>query len=86
MEEKEKLKILILPYMKGSSEKFEWTIKAVHIRAVFQPQIIQQKVVEMKGMTSKEVEKGVIYKIPCECDAVYMCKTGHKFLHKTART
>ena len=35
------------------------------------------EVVRVKGKPSKEEVKGVIYKVPCECGAVYIGETGH---------
>ena len=35
----------------------------------------------VKGKPNKEETKGIIYKVPCECGAVYIDKTGHN-LHR----
>ena len=69
--------MLILPYIRGLSEKIERVVKPLNIKAVFRTQnTIRQKVMKVKGNPRKEEIKGVVYIIPCECGATYIGETG----------
>ena len=70
-------KLLVLPYIKGHSERIEWTTSLLNIRAVFQTQsTIRQRVMKVKGRPKNDEVKGVIYSIPCERGATYIGETG----------
>ncbi len=65
-------KLLILPYIKGISEKIERICNPLNIKVNFQSSTTLRKLlVHVKQATPMEKKKGVVYSIPCmDCNSV----------------
>ncbi len=71
-------KLLVLPHIKGISEKIEQICSPLNIKVNFQSLTTLRKLlVHVKQATPMEKKKGVVYSIPCmDCDSVYVSETG----------
>lgn len=74
----EEKKTLIIPYVKGISEKIEKVGKKLNLRVVFKYyNSIKKNLMHMKHQVNYENKKGVVYKIPCsQCQQSYIGETG----------
>jgi len=77
---KEKKTQVILPYVKGLSERISVEMKKVGIEAIYRPRsTLRQRLVKPKDIIKKENKCEVIYQIGCKnCEKVYVGETGRK--------
>ena len=70
-------KMLIIPYIRGLSEKIEKLVRLLNIRTIPKTQsTIRQRVMKVKGKPRREEVSSVVYTIPCECGTSYIGETG----------
>ena len=76
--EQEKPTLLVLPYLKNTSETIQRTCKQLGIKAVFKSQgTLRQTLTRVKTPRPEMKKKNVIYEIPCkDCNMSYIGETG----------
>lgn len=76
--EQEQTKLLILPYLKNTSEQIERTCRSLGVKAVFKSQgTLRQWLTKVKTARPELRKKDVIYEVPCkDCDSKYIGETG----------
>ena len=70
---------LILPYIRGYSEKIERFFRKLNVRVIFKyHKTIRKYLMTIKKKQNKEDKKGVVYEIPChKCEKSYIGEEGH---------
>ena len=72
-----KLLRAVLPYFKGLSEQLRRCLQQQGVRAVFKSEItVRSQLVRPKDAVGPAKQDGVVYRIPCEYDMVYIGETG----------
>ena len=67
----------VLPYIKAVSEPLRRHLQQQGIRAVFKSDTaLTSRLVRPKDPADPNKQDGVVYKIPCTCDKVYIGETG----------
>ena len=67
----------VLPYVKGLSEQLRRSLQQQGVRAVFKSDTTPRSyLVRPKEAVDPAKQDGVVYKIPCDCDKVYIGETG----------
>ena len=71
-------KLLILPYLKNTSEQIERTCRAIRVKAVFKSQCtLRRSLTRVKSTRPDLKKKEVVYEVPCmDCDSKYIGETG----------
>ena len=70
-------KTLVLPYVKGLSEDIGRACRPLNITTAFSSKYtLRRSLTLVKTPTPQEEKIGVIYRIACECGAVYIGETG----------
>ena len=77
-QEEEKKNMLLLPYIKGVSEKIDRICAPLGIRTVFKSHnTLGQLLMKVKAETPEDLKKGVVYKVPCaDCTNINIGETG----------
>ena len=69
--------IAVLPYVKGLSERPRRCLQQQGVRAVFKSETaLRSKLARPKDAVDPANQDSVVYRIPCECDKVYIGETG----------
>ena len=72
-------KLLVLPYIKGLSEKVRLVCHPLNIKTAFRSSsIFRSLLTHVKAPTPPEEQKCVVYRVPCECGSVYVGETGRQ--------
>ncbi len=73
----ETIKYLVIPYVKGISEKIEHVCRSLNIKTVFtSTPTLKKHLMKVKTPREKSKMKGVVYEIPCmDCSKVYIGET-----------
>ena len=67
----------VLPYVKGLSEQIHCYVQQQGICTVFKFEITRQsQLVQGKDAIDPTKQDGVVYRIPCECNKVYISSTS----------
>ena len=68
---------LLLPYVRGLSERLEKACTSHGVKAIFKCQnTLKQLLVRVKQKTPEEKKKEAVYKVPCNyCSKVYIGET-----------
>ena len=92
-EDKEKPKLLVLPYLKDTSKLIERICKPLGVRAVFKSWgTLHQTLTRVNTARPDMMKKDVIYEVPCmDCNMSYIGETGRNLQkrlveHKAAVT
>ena len=65
--------IAVLPYVKGLSERPRRCLQQQGVRAVFKSETtLRSKLARPKDAVDPANQDSVVYRIPCECDKVYI--------------
>ena len=73
----EQPKKLLLPYVRGLSERIERLVRPLNIRTVFKTQTtLRHRLMRVKGKPDRQDVKWVICSVPCECGDCYIGETG----------
>ena len=77
-DEEQKKQILLLPYVKGVSEKIKHGCHQMGVRAVFKScHTLRQTLTKVKNKRQDELKSRTVYEVPCKvCDKVYIGETG----------
>ena len=77
-EDRERPKMLYLPYIQGVSERIARGCRVLGIRTVFiSRQTLRHTLTHVKSTTLDDKKQGVVYEVPCkDCEAVYIGETG----------
>lgn len=69
---------LLMPYVKGISEKIERVCRPLNIKAIFKTtNTLRNHLMHVKQPRPMSKEKGVVYEIPClDCNSKYIGETG----------
>ena len=69
---------MVIPYIKGISEKIEHVCRSLNIKTVFtSTPTLKKHLMKVKTPREKSKIKGVVYEIPCmDCSMVYVGETG----------
>ena len=69
---------LHLPYVKGVSERIEWSCRHLGIKTIFKSRgTLREALVHTKQPQPALKKKGVVYQVPCaDCGCVYIGETG----------
>ena len=75
--EQEKPILLVLPYLKNTSEAIQRTCKQLGIKTVFKSQGTLHQTLTRVKTPRPEMKKNMIYEIPCkDCNMSYIGETG----------
>ena len=71
---------MVLPYIKGLSERISHTLNSLHIGTSYRPHTtLRHLLVHPKDKIEKEKTCGVVYKVKCNnCEKVYIKETSRK--------
>ena len=77
-DDQERTKLLILPYLKNTSEQIERTCRALGVKPVFKSQCtLRRSLTRVKSARPELKKKEVVYEVPCmDCDTKYIGETG----------
>ena len=71
--------MLVLPYVKGLSEKIRLVCRPLNIKTAFRSSsTLRSLLTHVKAPTPPEEQKCVVYRVPCECGSVYVGETGRQ--------
>ena len=77
--EDDEQKMLVLPYVKGLSEKIRLVCRPLNIKTAFRSSsTLRSLLTHVKAPTPPEEQKCVVYRVPCECGSVYVGETGRQ--------
>ncbi|MDA8031702.1 MAG: reverse transcriptase domain-containing protein, partial [Alphaproteobacteria bacterium] len=77
--EDETQKMLVLPYVKGLSERIRLVCRSLNIKTAFRSsRTLRSFLTHVKAPTPQEEQKCVVYRVPCECGSVYIGETGRQ--------
>ena len=72
-------KLLVLPYVKGLSEKVRLVCRPLNIKTAFRSfSTLRSLLTHVKAPTPPEEQKCVVYRVSCECGSVYVGETGRQ--------
>ena len=72
-------RLLVLPYIKGLSEKIRLVCRPLNIKTAFRSSsTLRNLLTHVKAPTPPEEQKCVVYRVPCECGSVYVGETGRQ--------
>ena len=70
------MKVFVTPYVWGISEKIGKICKELNIFS--QRSTLRSFLSHVKDPADSDKQKGVVYRVPCECSAVYIGETGRQ--------
>ena len=77
--EDDEQKLLVLPYVKGLSEKVRLVCRPLNIKTAYRSSLTLRSLpTHVKAPTPPEEQKCVVYRVPCKCRSVYVGETGDR--------
>ena len=77
--EDDEQRLLVLPYIKGLSEKIRLVCRPLNIKTAFRSSsTLRSLLTHVKVPTPPEEHKCVVYRVPCDCGSVYVGETGRQ--------
>ena len=71
--------MLVLPYVKGLSERICLVCGSLNTKTAFRSsRTLRSFLTHVKAPTPQEEQKCVVYRVPCECGSVYIRETGRQ--------
>jgi hypothetical protein len=68
---------VVIPYVKGISDKFKWIGNRYNIRTIFKTKhTLRNTLMRTRPMSDPQLTAHCIYNIPCECGRSYVGETG----------
>ncbi|XP_011858601.1 PREDICTED: uncharacterized protein LOC105556140, partial [Vollenhovia emeryi] len=76
--EKEKKKAVVLPYLRGTTDRISRVLSKHNIRVIFKPHNKLSQMLPNPKDRRPHLAASVVYKIPCACGKVYIGETERK--------
>ena len=78
-QEDDEQRLLVLPHIKGLSEKIRLVCRPLNIKTAFRSSsTLRSLLTHVKVPTPPEEHKCVVYRVPCDCGSVYVGETGRQ--------